>query len=381
MKSLFTRKTEEEDTGPSEHWALKNLNFEVNPGEVLGLIGRNGAGKSTLLKVISRITEPTEGRVTLRGRVSSLLEVGTGFHQELTGRENIYLNGAILGMSKNEIDRKFDEIVAFAEVEKFLDTPTKRYSSGMYTRLAFGVAAHLEAEILLVDEVLAVGDIAFQQKCQQRIRELAKEGSTVIFVSHSMGTVGWLCESALVLDTGELISQGEVNEQIRLYMNRLNERLATNVADRTDRSGTGKARIVDVRFLNSEGMPVDYAMSGEPLTIQIGYKGNSRLSNAEMDIRITTEAGQPISHIGSRYSGYPMADLPEEGILECVIPNVCFCKGTYILNLSLVDGLDVIDEVQSAAKLDVEQGKFYSTGRSPFFDEGPMLVQHSWRTS
>src|SRR5216684_268909 len=184
----------------STHWALKDINFEVQPGEVIGLIGRNGAGKSTLLKVLSRITEPTTGRAELRGRVVSLLEVGTGFHQELTGRENIFLNGAILGMSRREITRKFDEIVAFAEIEKFLDTPAKRYSSGMYIRLAFAVAAHLDAEILVIDEVLSVGDASFQKKCLDRMKALSKGGSTVLFVSHNMGTVASLCRSALVLE-------------------------------------------------------------------------------------------------------------------------------------------------------------------------------------
>src|SRR5256885_6795704 len=200
-------------------WALKDVTFEVAPGEVVGIIGRTGAGKSTLLKILSRITKPTGGRVQLNGRVGSLLEVGTGFHPELTGRENIYLNGAILGMSRREIERKFDDIVAFAEVEKFLDTPTKRYSSGMYIRLAFAVASHLDAEVLLIDEVLAVGDAAFQKKCLDRIAKLAKSGSTVIFVSHNMSTVATVCKSALVLENGQLIGRGEAREQVRLYLN------------------------------------------------------------------------------------------------------------------------------------------------------------------
>src|SRR6201981_3867500 len=200
-QSFHTHETE-------EFWALKDVNFDVRQGEVLGIIGRNGAGKSTLLKILSRITEPTEGRVVLRGRVGSLLEVGTGFHPELTGRENIYLNGAILGMRKSEIDRKFDEIVAFAEVEKFIDTPVKRYSSGMYVRLAFAVAAHMETEILLVDEVLAVGDAEFQKKCLGKMGEVARCGRTILFVSHNMGSVASLCESALLLQDGRVVAAG-----------------------------------------------------------------------------------------------------------------------------------------------------------------------------
>jgi lipopolysaccharide transport system ATP-binding protein len=206
-----------------EFWALKDVSFEVKRGEVVGIIGRNGAGKSTLLKILSRITEPTEGRVTLRGRVASLLEVGTGFHPELTGRENIFLNGAILGMTKAEIKKKFDEIVAFAEVERFLDTPVKRYSSGMYVRLAFAVAAHLEPEILVVDEVLAVGDAEFQKKCLGKMKDVATGGRTVLFVSHNMLAVRSLCEKALVLNKGTKVAEGTANECIKAYSNQKND--------------------------------------------------------------------------------------------------------------------------------------------------------------
>jgi lipopolysaccharide transport system ATP-binding protein len=203
-----------------DFWALKDVSFDVEPGEVVGIIGRNGAGKSTLLKILSRITEPTEGRVTLRGRVASLLEVGTGFHPELSGRENIFLNGAILGMTRNEIKRKFDEIVDFAEVEKFLDTPVKRYSSGMYVRLAFAVAAHLEPEILIVDEVLAVGDAEFQKKCLGKMGEVAKGGRTVLFVSHNLGAISGLCSSAILLQNGSVTFRGGVGDAIRNYSDR-----------------------------------------------------------------------------------------------------------------------------------------------------------------
>jgi lipopolysaccharide transport system ATP-binding protein len=205
--------------GLEEFWALRDVSFDVNPGDRVGIIGRNGAGKSTLLKILSRITEPTEGRVRLRGRVASLLEVGTGFHPELTGRENIFLNGAILGMTKVEIRRKFDEIVDFAEVEKFLDTPVKRYSSGMYVRLAFAVAAHLEPEILVVDEVLAVGDAAFQRKCLGKMEDVGKEGRTILFVSHNMPAIEALCTNALWLRSGNIVGRGHVSEQITQYLN------------------------------------------------------------------------------------------------------------------------------------------------------------------
>ena len=201
-----------------EFWALKDVSFEVKRGEVLGIIGRNGAGKSTLLKILSRITEPTEGRVVLRGRVASLFEVGTGFHQELTGRENIYLNGAILGMTQKEIRKKFDEIVAFAEVDRFLDTPVKRYSSGMYVRLAFAVAAHLEPEILIVDEVLAVGDTEFQKKCLGKMSEVAGGGRTVLFVSHNMGAVRSLCSRAVVIASGKILASAPATQAVEIYL-------------------------------------------------------------------------------------------------------------------------------------------------------------------
>jgi len=213
------KKTVTESSLNEEFWALKNINFEINQGDRVGIIGRNGAGKSTLLKILSRITEPTTGSVKIKGRVASLLEVGTGFHPELTGRENIFLNGAILGMSRFEILRKFDEIVSFAEVEKFLDTPVKRYSSGMYVRLAFAVAAHLEPEILVVDEVLAVGDSQFQKKCLGKMEDVSKEGRTVLFVSHNMSAIAKLCNKALLLSGGELVFQGNASETIKQYMN------------------------------------------------------------------------------------------------------------------------------------------------------------------
>src|SRR5262249_23045738 len=201
-----------------EFWALKDVNFEIKRGEVVGIIGRNGAGKSTLLKILSRITEPTEGRVTINGRVASLLEVGTGFHGELTGRENIYLNGAILGMKKAEIDKKFDEIVAFAEVEKFIDTPVKRYSSGMYVRLAFAVAAHMETEILIIDEVLAVGDLNFQKKCLGKMGEVARVGRTVLFVSHNMGAVSNFCTAGMWIHEGQLALRGDIQSVVSSYV-------------------------------------------------------------------------------------------------------------------------------------------------------------------
>jgi lipopolysaccharide transport system ATP-binding protein len=216
------RRSKNSPNGRGHIWALQDVSFEIKPGEVVGIIGLNGAGKSTLLKILSRITGPTRGRADIYGRIGSLLEVGTGFHPELTGRENIYLNGAILGMRKAEIDRKFDEIVGFAEVEQFLDTPVKRYSSGMYVRLAFGVAAHLETEVLLVDEVLAVGDAQFQKKCFEKMRDIGVQGRTILFVSHNMSAVRSICKQALIIEKGRVVAHGEIDETVDRYLSQIN---------------------------------------------------------------------------------------------------------------------------------------------------------------
>ena len=253
----------------SDFWALKGVSFELPPGEVLGVVGRNGAGKSTLLKVLARVTQPTTGRVELRGRVGSLLEVGTGFHPELTGRENIYLNGAILGMKRAEIDRKFDAIVAFAEVEQFLDTPVKRYSSGMYMRLAFAVAAHLEPEILIVDEVLAVGDAEFQKKCLKKMGDVTEEGRTILFVSHNMGAVQTICRRALLLDHGRLKRFGPTEEVVAEYLKVGEAAEGAPLAERRDREGDGRFRFEEFRVLDSRGRPAGRMVTGEDCYLRI----------------------------------------------------------------------------------------------------------------
>ena len=265
------RLREKSASGADLFWALRDFSLEVQPSEVIGIIGRNGAGKSTLLKILSRITEPTTGEAVLRGRVSSLLEVGTGFHRELTGRENIYLNGAILGMKKAEIDGKFDEIVAFAEIEKFVDTPVKRYSSGMYVRLAFAVAAHLEPEILIIDEVLAVGDIAFQKKCLGKMSEAAKSGRTVLFVSHNMAAIRSLCSRTVLLDKGVKIAEDVTENVVSLYMSSNTSALSESAElppGEPDAAGRG----VRLRFFNAAGEPGSQFRLGEPWTIRLEFE-------------------------------------------------------------------------------------------------------------
>lgn len=269
-------------------WALQDVSFEVNPGEVVGIIGRNGAGKSTLLKVLSRVTEPTTGRAELYGRVGSLLEVGTGFHPELTGRENIFLNGSILGMARREIQRKFDQIVSFAEVERFLDTPVKRYSSGMYVRLAFAVAAHLEPEILVVDEVLAVGDYAFQQKCLNMMQDVSGQGRTVLFVSHNMGAISRLCQRCILLDQGNIVESGPTARVVQSYM-------STGIAQRaeyTQRSDSEKVvNLLSVSLVGSDGLPHSEVGYDESPRFVLEYEVNRSVSSASVGVAVFTADG------------------------------------------------------------------------------------------
>jgi len=264
-----------------EVWALRDINFEIHRGDVVGIIGRNGSGKSTLLKILSRITEPTEGRLAIRGRVASLLEIGTGFHPELTGRENIFLNGAILGMDRTEIKRKFDEIVGFAEIEKFLDTPVKRYSSGMYVRLGFAVAAHLEPEILLVDEVLAVGDASFQKKCLGKMGQVAKEGRTVLFVSHNMGAVGALCQTGILLFEGGLVTCGKAREVIDAYIRQ------PRVSELFKPSVSKPSYITGCEIVDSHGVASSTLFTNEPVQIVMRYRNRAVIKGLRCGVRIS----------------------------------------------------------------------------------------------
>ena len=317
-----------------EFWALRDVSFDVMKGETMGIIGRNGAGKSTLLKILSRITEPTKGKITINGRVASLLEVGTGFHPELTGRENIFLNGAILGMGKVEINRNFDEIVAFAEIEKFIDTPVKRYSSGMYVRLAFAVAAHLEPEILIVDEVLAVGDASFQKKCLGKMQDVsAKEGRTVLFVSHNLQAVQDLCSVGIVLEKGKVLKSGNINEVIESYMNlwktgEIGSDL--NLQDRMKRC-SGEARFININVKDSQDFTTWEVQEGSDLKICITYQVFKAIPNLMIYIafnslisgRIITACKHTISE----------AELLPNGMKSVVVslPKLCLRPNTYSL--------------------------------------------------
>jgi lipopolysaccharide transport system ATP-binding protein len=353
-----------------EFWALRDVSFEIKRGEVLGIIGRNGAGKSTLLKILSRITEPTSGRVTLDGRVASLLEVGTGFHPELTGRENIFLNGAILGMGRAEIKNKFDAIVAFAEVEKFLDTPVKRYSSGMYVRLAFAVAAHLEPEILIVDEVLAVGDAEFQKKCLGKMQEVSKGGRTVLFVSHNMAAVKTLCRQALLLEAGRLTSHGDVGTIVNNYFGVSRENAKLELLQRSDRSGNGIFRWTQVQFLNHAGQPVEEIISGEPLIIRADYVVSETVDHDKIIIAISLrdEYRSPVAGFVSDEMGTEFNPINSSGSVCVQIPQLLLRGGLYSLNL-LASHFNTASEnfydfIEDSAALRVLPGDFWGSGKT-----------------
>jgi lipopolysaccharide transport system ATP-binding protein len=357
-------------------WALKDLSLEIQQGDVVGLIGRNGAGKSTLLKILSRITEPTSGLARVRGRIGSLLEVGTGFHPELTGRENIYLSGAILGMRKKEIDRNFDAIVEFAEVARFLDTPVKFYSSGMYVRLAFSVAAHLDPEVLLVDEVLAVGDAAFQKKCLGKMGDVAKTGRTVVFVSHNMAAIQNLCTVGHLLSGGRLICSGNVSEVIAHYLKDASQHEGQRLIERRDREGTGK--LVFTEFSAADNANSHTVICGSPIQFQIRYKGLPPLKNVHISMGFYNAYGEGTLYVSNDLVGKLFEELPSEGGLVCSFDRLPLLPGTYTVNLSsTVNGI-LADWVKDAARINVEDGDFYGTGKLPPKGYGPVAVPHDW---
>jgi lipopolysaccharide transport system ATP-binding protein len=363
----------------TDFWALKNVSFEVKQGEVVGVIGRNGAGKSTLLKILSRITEQTEGRVEITGRVASLLEVGTGFHPELTGRENIFLNGAILGMSRSEIRKKFDEIVAFAEVEKFLDTPVKRYSSGMYVRLAFAVAAHLEPEILIVDEVLAVGDAQFQKKCIGKMKDVAGQGRTVLFVSHNMPAISSFCNAAIFLESGKVISQGSVSDIVAQYLSSAFQHEA-RLTDRKDRQGTGALIIEEIKIETLDQALNGVAIVGKDALITITYKSvrASEVTSARMVIGIYDNHGRGITFLQNEPLNVHLPISKAGGTFECLLPNVRLSPGEYYINYQVYDGSVLIDFIEQAVTFHVEPGDFFGTGKLTYTGLGGVFVEQRW---
>lgn len=343
-------------TRPSAFWALKDVSLEVQRGEVVGIIGPNGAGKSTLLKIVSRITRPTAGTVRIRGRVGSLLEVGTGFHSELSGRENIYLNGAVLGMRRREIARKFDEIVAFAEIGEFLNTPVKRYSSGMYVRLAFAVAAHLETEILLVDEVLAVGDATYQRRCIQRMSELAAGGRTVLFVSHNMEMIPRLCQTAALLERGRIESAGPASEVCGLYLAQQSGPGEGEDISGRSRTGDGRARFTRLALLDAAGQICHTHRSGDDLTLRIEIAAGQAIEDAALAVVLRTLSGTRLITSWTREVGFACRLRPGVQCFACRFERVHLRPGHRIAVMLWMEASGVIDSLDPARLIDITAG-------------------------
>jgi lipopolysaccharide transport system ATP-binding protein len=350
----------------STFWALNEVSFEVKPGEVVGIIGRNGAGKSTLLKILSRVAEPTSGRAEVRGRMSSLLEVGTGFHPELTGRENIYLNGSILGMPYQQITRKFDEIVAFSEIEKFIDTPVKRYSSGMSVRLAFAVAAHLEPDILLLDEVLAVGDVAFQNKCMGKMGEVARAGRTIIFVSHNMQAVNTLCQRSILLRNGQIYREGPSKEIVRLYLESKADQGVEVFWEGNSRPGNEFARLNSVRVLSGQGKPKFDHDIAEPIHLEMQVAVHQPGSRIDASFHVLNEEGLCLFAVGAPLAPEAPKQLTEPGVYRttCRIPANFLNDGKHFVSAFLVrNAADVFVNMPEVASFLAHD---YGTGRGGY---------------
>jgi lipopolysaccharide transport system ATP-binding protein len=363
-------------------WALKEVGFKVYEGESVGIIGHNGAGKSTLLKILSRITPPSKGRITLRGRVASLLEVGTGFHPELTGRENVYLNGAILGLKKAEINRKFDEIVDFSGVEQFLDTPLKHYSSGMQLRLAFSVAAFLEPEILLIDEVLAVGDADFQKKCLGKMGEVSQSGRTIIFVSHNLGAVRQLCSRAILLKGGKVEADTDVENVIANYRASNNSTEEIYVGKR---EGSQFVFIKKIELENADGKPYlsNTFYSGDDVIFRVFYESSPhvkdvKLRDFHLGLAVYNISGQFVTVLNNKMSGFNMENMPLSGAVQCRLKRNHFISGEYyILSTLVVNGI-VSDRVERIFTFKVEEADFYGSGFSNAFGRSGIYVEQQW---
>ncbi len=368
--------------GGDRIWALQEVSFEVEQGQALGIIGHNGSGKSTLLKILSEITSPTSGRVLIKGKVASLLEVGTGFHPELTGRDNIFLSGTILGMKKAEVHAKLAQIVEFSGVGEFIDTPVKRYSSGMYMRLAFAVAAHLEPEILIIDEVLAVGDAEFQKKCLGKMDEITRSGRTVLFVSHNMTAVRKLCQKVVILDAGKVDFAGEPEAAIDRYLYVRAQKTGVPIAQRTDRQGNQKLRFERLEILDDEGREVSKMICGRDYTLRFHYAAPAgRGGNALVAFNIQSSGEQVLSNLHSADAGMSTVRVHERGYFACRLPRLGLRADTYRCNLFCsLDG-EIADWIENAFTLEVEDGDYFGTGRLIGREAGHILVPQTWENT
>jgi lipopolysaccharide transport system ATP-binding protein len=373
LPSLLSQKKINGKLEKNQFWALKNISFKVKSGEVVGIIGRNGAGKSTLLKLLSRITSPTKGEITLRGKVASLLEVGTGFHSELTGKENIYLNGAILGMKRAEINDKFDEIVEFAEIPKFLDTPVKHYSSGMYMRLAFAIAAHLDPEILLVDEVLAVGDAEFQKKCLGKMGEVAKAGRTILFVSHNMNAISRLCNKAIFIKNGSIEFYGKVSEAISLY----SDPSLNNIGFSASKKLHKKAFVKNFKVLINQNK--SNIASNQLFTFVVDIQAQQHLSKLEVGIGINDELGHRITTLFSRFYNVKFQVKPGIKSVFCRVKNLILKPGVYYVNIFVGDRYEAYDFILDPIMFKIEtDDNFFPSRMIPDESQGSVLVSQEW---
>ena len=366
-----------------EFYALRDVSFEVKRGEVVGIIGRNGAGKSTLLKILSRITEPTSGRITIEGRVASLLEVGTGFHPELTGRENIFLNGAILGMSRSEIKRKFDEIVAFAEIEKFLDTPVKRYSSGMYVRLAFSVAAHLEPEILIVDEVLAVGDAQFQRKCMGKMQDVAESGGrAVLFVSHNMGSIQRLCTQAILLKQGRLERVGKPDDLVEAYLSAGTDTQSARdltLIDTASRRGTGRARFSKIELLRINGEAASEIKQAEPLRVRLSIISESCTEVVALGFSFISSDGTEVMGTCAHDGGFTGSLTIGPQSFTCTVDPMILAPGTFYIRAAIFTPSEVLDYIDELIAFEVSNASDNPT-RTPIGHRvGYVYLPFNWK--
>jgi len=378
VKNLYKRNNKNQD--PQEIWALRNITFDVRAGRKVGIIGRNGAGKSTLLKILSEITEPTEGEVRIYGRVASLLEVGTGFHPELTGRENVFMNGAILGMTHAEIKKQFDEIVSFSEIERFLDTPVKRYSSGMYVRLAFAVAAHLMSEILIVDEVLAVGDMAFQKKCLGKMGEIAKGGRTLIFVSHNMGAIRSLCDSAILLDNGQLLTKGSTDEVIRHYQTHQMKHLDESpfvVERRPEDIKQLTFYVSRVEMQNAKGENADTFKYNDKLILIVDFAGIPSRCPFSLEFRVYNELGQFVT-IGASGPYHGIFFNVNVRTIKIEIGPLILTSGKYSISFSIVADIRTDTWENAICFIISECQPFAATWDIPAFREGVCVIGQSF---
>lgn len=357
--------------------ALDDVSFQIKRGEVFGIIGRNGAGKSTLLKVLSKITTPTAGRIEIDGRVASLLEVGTGFHPELTGKENIFLNGTILGMSRNEIKSKLDEIIEFSGVSKFIDTPVKHYSSGMYVRLAFAVAAHLNPEILIIDEVLAVGDVEFQKKCLGKMQGVSKEGRTVLFVSHDMGAIRFLCDRVAVLEDGKIAFIGNADDAINYYLSSVKNKVTIPIGERVNREGSQHISVTSIELIDTSGNNVNHFFTGKEAIFKVNYHCTEKSENVAFRIQIFNSLGQLVSTLNN-YHTNSFFSISSNGSVICRINKLPLLSGEYRIDIRVQHDGILSDEIESALSFVVEDGDYYGTGKTPSNKQG-VLINHEWQ--